>query len=436
MDDMVPGSVRPLRVALDARLPDGLAGGVQQFVIGLAAALSRLDDGDDEFVFLARRGEGAWLEPYISGPCRIMWLDVPRSRRGPPSLGQRVRRHLSTRAPSLRDAWRQARRMIGLASASVPRSDGTAERASFDVLHFTFQDAFLTALPTIYQPWDLQHVHLPQFFSETERHRRETTYRTFCERARLTVVASGWTKRDVAAHFGLEPSRIAVVGVPPATDAYRSPSLQDRESVRTGLDLPSAFIFYPAQTWPHKNHQRLLEALALLRDERGLVVPLVCSGSKNDWFAQVERAVGTLSLTDQVRFVGFVPPDRLTALYSLARALVFPSLFEGWGFPVLEAFSAGLPVACSNVTSLPEIAGDAALVFDPVDVQAIARSIESLWTDDALRHTLVTRGRQVAAAFDWLEVARTYRALYRSVAGQRLSADDRARLAAADLGAA
>ena len=130
-------------------------------------------------------------------------------------------------------------------------------------------------------------------------------------------------------------------------------------------------------------------------------------------------------------FRGFVDDDQLALLYAGARCLVFPSLFEGFGFPVLEAFAAGLPVACADATSLPELTGDAAVLFDPTDVDSIAHALEQVWSDDELRATLATRGHIRAATYSWDQLARSCRALYRAAARQDLAPDDVVLLAAA-----
>src|SRR5262249_42109345 len=159
-------------------------------------------------------------------------------------------------------------------------------------------------------------------------------------------------------------------------------------------------IFYPAITWPHKNHIALLKALAVLR-EKGTIIPLVASGHQQEFYRTIEQWIRQLHLQDQVRFVGFVDSIELQCLYRLCRGLAFPSKFEGWGLPVTEAFSLGVPVACSNVTSLPEVAGDAALLFDPDQPEQIADAVYKIWTDDTLRATLVQRGKDRSKLFSW-----------------------------------
>jgi glycosyltransferase involved in cell wall biosynthesis len=234
---------------------------------------------------------------------------------------------------------------------------------------------------------------------------------------------------DLVEQYGLDPDRIAVINVPPATAAYPEPSVDELEATRHRLQLPERFIYYPAQTWPHKNHRGLFRALGLLR-RSGLAVPLVCSGHPNEHQRATTRAARDAGVADLVTFAGFLPPLDVMALYRLARAIVFPSLYEGWGLPILEAFRANLPVACSSVTSLPELVGDAALVFDPHDERAIADAVHAVWADDARREILAERGRRRAECFSWDRVAMTLRAHYRHVTGRTLDERDQSLLAA------
>ena len=421
----------PLRVVIDARIPDGAYGGVQQWVIGLAHGMRQLPDDGTEYLFLVREDGAPWLEPYVGDSAHILHPDphpelvrptprlslVRRLRRGTRRVLGRARAgvgHLVGRTSPPRAA--RPRRGKG----ATPWSDGTIEAAGADVMHFPFQSAFRTTVPSIYQPWDLQHLHLPEFFTPAQQARRAAAYPLFCRQATLVVVASAWVKADVVESFGIPPDRIEVVPVPPPTDAYPAPGEAERAAIRERLALPERFVYYPAQTWPHKNHARLFQALRLLADG-GLEVPLVGTGRRNDHYATLEAQARELGIEGQLHFLGYVEPAVVTVLYSTARALVFPSLYEGWGLPIVEAFRAGLPVACSNVTSLPELVGNAALVFDPLDPASIADAIEQLWTDDALASKLAADGRRVAEAFDWRTTAQAMRRHYRRVA--RLGGD-------------
>jgi glycosyltransferase involved in cell wall biosynthesis len=415
-----------LRVCLDARLEEGLQGGVEQFVIGLASAFSKLTGGNEEYVFLTYGDANEWILPYIQGSCQILPGSAAPKR-------PRWKELVKSAMPFVVSAWRKRPQVRGGRAIKLPSTDGTIERNGIDLIHFTNQNAFLTGVPSIYHPWDLQHLHLPQFFNPGERWRREVAYRTFCEQARMVAVASSWTKRDLMNHYKLGEEKVKVVPVPPVVYAYPTPSDGNLDLVRQKYSLPETFVFYPAQTWPHKNHIGLLEALAILRDRHGLRVPLVCSGTVNSFFPKIRRRTRELRLADHVRFVGFVSSLELQCLYRLCRCMVFPSKFEGWGMPLTEAFLIGVPVACSNATSLSDLAGDAALIFDPDRPEEIAEAIRRLWTEEALRNTLVEQGKKNVARFSWDRTARMFRAHYRQIAGRPLTEEDRALLAAPPL---
>lgn len=419
------GSSRRLRVCIDARLAEGAHGGIEQVVIGLASGLSGLEPDGDEFVFAMHEGDDAWLRPYVHGPCRI----ALRPRAHPSdSTARRVRSRIGSVAPGAVRAWRWAK--AGLSLPKPPLSDGFVEREAFDVVHFVSQAAFLTSVPSVYHPHDLQHVHLPQFFSRHERALREAHYGAFCRQASEVVVTSRWTRDDVISHFGLDPARVSIVPWAPVVTAYPEPSAAQLDEARARLRLPERFVLFPAQTWPHKNHARLLESLALLRRDCGLVVPFVSSGSLTPHHRELERLAESLGLANHVRWLGFVSPIDLQCLYRLTTAVVIPTRFEAASGPLWEAFASGVPAACSNVTSLPEQAGDAALVFDPDDTHAIADAIASLWNDASLREELVRRGRINVGRFSWDRTARMFRAHYRRVAGVPLAEADAELLAA------
>lgn len=414
----------PLRVVIDVRVGPA-SGGVQQWVIGLAHALSGLEASTEEYIFLVDQNSD-WLRPYVSGQCRLLTRPLADSVKS--GWIARARHEIAAAAPIVRDVWRR----VGPRRGLLDRSDGSVELLEADVVHFPQQAAYLTDIPTIYQPWDLQHAHLPEFFTAQEHEFREKTYRAYCEQARLVITATEWVKRDVADQYAIPPERIAVVNVPPPTQAYTEPTPAEVQAITAQLGLPAEFLFYPAQAWEHKNHARLFEALALLRRE-GLTVPLVCSGFPNEKQAELTSHVERLGTAADVYFVGFVDPKTLLTLYHQARGLVFPSLYEGWGLPVVEAFAHGLPVACSNVTSLPELVGDAALVFDPYDPADIAAAIRKLWTDEDLSRELARRGRAIVQRFSWHRTAQLIRAHYRRIAGRRLDQVDLELLGAASV---
>jgi len=403
-----------LRVCIDARMGSGVFGGVEQVVIGVASGLSHLGDGDEEYLFLTHPEREEWLLPYLKGPSSALH----------PRLGYTRRR-----ARAVRQGLLERQPLTGVRH-SVRSSDGTIEETGIDVVHFTFQDAFTTEIPSLYQPHDLQHLHLPELFSHWAYERREKIYRTHSERAEAVVAMTSWGRRDLIEQYGLPEEKVWVVPGASVLPEYPAPSEDELGEMRARLSLPDAFLLYPAKPWPHKNHGRLLEALAAVRERTGTAIPLVCSGARPADFGRVRDRARELGLEGTTIFPGFVSPTELRGLYELATALVFPSRFEGWGLPVCEAFSAGLPVASSSATGLPDLIDDAGLIFDPESTEEMADAVERIWTDEDLRNALAERGRKRNELFSWDRTARLLRAHYRRIGGRTLAEEDRILLAA------
>lgn len=399
---------RPLRVCVDARMASG-AGGTEQFILNLAESLCSLDDGHEEYLFLCHEAHDEWLRPYVRGAGRIVHPPAPGAPPRVPKWRQ-IAKRLVPATVALANWWRSRH------FAPVPQSDGFVE-AIADVMHFTKQDGFMTALPSIYHPHDLQHVHLPQFFSKADVREREYRYRVLCEQAETVLVNSEWVRNDVIEHFGLSADKVQVVNLAAFFSAPAEASAQQVSAAKARYHLPEKFVFYPAQTWPHKNHLNLLAALALLKDRDGLAIPLVCTGTKNAYYAEIEKRARELGIDNEVRFLGFIDTVDLSAVYRSATAQIVPTRFEAGSGPIWEAFALGVPVACSNVTSLPAQVGDAALVFDPDDIEEMAAAIRLLWCDADLRETLIAKGRANIARYDRNTTARLFRAHYRRVGG-------------------
>ncbi|MDX2078975.1 MAG: glycosyltransferase family 1 protein [bacterium] len=403
-----------IKIGIDARITDGKQGGVQQFIIGLAQGLSQLTDGDETYIFLAYQGQSDWLKPYIGGKCQLHLIDdMPKM----PIWKQYLKRFTK-----LRYLWHLIRAKRN--TIKIPHSDGLIENLHIDLMHFTTQNGFLTAIPTIYHPWDLQHIHLPQFFTPLERQHRDMRYRAFCDQAKLVAAASTWIKNDLIAHYHLNPEKISVIPMASVLVGYPQPSPDELQAIAKKYDLPAMFAYYPAQTWEHKNHIRLLEALVILRDVHHITIPLVLSGTINAYGHTIQKYIHRMGLDKQVLMLGYVSTLEVQALYRLCTMMIFPSRFEGWGLPLTEAMSAGVPVACSNITHLPDIVADAGLVFDPDDSEAMADVMLKLWQNPTLREDLITKGHARASAFSWEITARLFRAHYRQLLGVPLSQDE------------
>ena len=416
-----------MRIAIDAQLqPTGHWGGVEQFVLGLVHALGRLDDGAEEYVIVGHWENADWLKPHL-GPNQEL-VKAP-----PPNTLEPVKQRLGPlRAPARRflRRWRRLTRRVPGSPANVALEPNRFyESLGVALVHFPFQIFSYCRLPIIYNPHDLQHLHYPQFFSREDVAARESTYSVACRIAQAVVTDAKWVKDDIGRQYGVASEKIFAIPMGAPTELYDDITAPLLAEVKAKFHLAQTFAFYPAQTWQHKNHLRLLDALAALRDDAGISLPLVCTGKLNEHWPKIKARIRALGLQSHVQFLGFIEPNDLRALYHLAQFVIHPSLFEGGGLPILEAFREGAPVACANVTSLPEYAGNAALYFDPTSVTSIADAAKRMTTDAALRESLCARGAVRVREFTWERTARMYRALYRQIAGQRLSDSERDLLA-------
>lgn len=398
-----------LRIAINAELPPGTqAGGTQGALLGLMHALRELD-GPEEYHLICHPDNRAWLEPLAGKNITLINHAQPKPRGWRGTLQKRIVRTLlgeKSRPPE------------------VPRSDGFYESLGAQVIHWPWQHFVVTALPSVFNPHDLLHLHYPQFFQPRDIIAREAVYPIACRLARTVIVGSEWVRDDVSARYAVSSDRLQIIPwAAPAAAAILPP-----DAVRGACEkfqLPAEFAFFPAVTWEHKNHIRLLAAIASLRDRGGPCVQLICTGHRFERHAvRVEAEVARLSLQNQVRFLGNVSFAELRAIYRAAQFVIIPTLFEAASGPMFEAWNEDIPVACSTVTSLPQQAADAALLFDPYSVSAIADALEKLTTDSALRARLKANGQRRLADFSWVRTARAYRATYRRAAGLALDRDD------------
>ena len=412
-----------LHVGMYIRMAPGSVGGIAQAVMGLVDALGKLDDGPERYTLVTRTAEqDAWLKPHLGANQQILRH---------PSRGESTSVDASSGNGATRFLRRAARYVQHRLSVprhwpEIPVSDGFLESLSCDVIHFPTQWFALCNVPSVYNPHDLLHLAYPQFFSQAELIWREVLYPAGCRFAHTVVVGTQWVKEDVARRYGTHPEKIQVIPWASPTVFYGQPTKKRLHEVRERYRLPEPFALYPAVTWPHKNHVRLLEALAYLRDSEKLTINLVCTGAlEQPGWQGIQAALDELNLASQTRFLGFVPQDDLRALYRLAHLLVLPTLYEADSNPIHEAWSEGVPVASSNVTALPDQVRDAGILFDPLDTRAIADALKRLTTLPSLRDELRERGRRRAQHFDWEKTAKAYRAVYRQAAGRTLTKEDR-----------
>ena len=272
----------------------------------------------------------------------------------------------------------------------------------------------LREVPTILTVHDLIFRHLPEQHKPLNRWYLNLTMPLYCRRATHIITVSEQTRSDLVTFYGVPTGKITVIHEA-ADPAFRAPSADAVISTRARYHLPDRYLLFVGTIEPRKNLTRLLAAFEQLLAE-GLTDALVIVGKRgwltNDFDAALERSPARHA----VIFPGFVPDADLPALYAGALALAMPSLYEGFGLPVLEAMACGTPVACSNNSSLPEIAGDAALLFDPADVDAISDALRRILGSSDLQSHLRDAGLRRANEFSWGRAARETLALYRSIA--------------------
>jgi glycosyltransferase involved in cell wall biosynthesis len=227
------------------------------------------------------------------------------------------------------------------------------------------------------------------------------------------VLADSWnTRNDLIELLQADPGKVSVV--PGAVDATftRVEDATRLEQMRAQYRLPQWFIISVGTLEPRKNYSRLIAAYALMRRQTGLPHHLIICGGPGWLFQEVDERVRTEGIADYVHFLGFVPDPDLAALYTLADLMVFPSLYEGFGIPPLEAMACGAPVVSSNNSSLPESVGNAALMVNAEDIEDIADAMARVLGNSAFRARLIELGRIQAAQFTWHAAARKLLAAY------------------------
>jgi len=414
---------RKLRIAINAQIRPGSGASSLETVLRVLTSLGRLD-GDEEYIFISHWADADWLQPFLSGRQTIVRAPQPEQRR--PNQFENLKRRLEPLRPLARRIKRLVLPPPPQVSVGVPLSDGFYENLNCDVIHFPYPDFVRCLVPSVYNPHDLQHLHYPEFFAPEEIRRREVVYPAACRAAHTVVVASEFIKRDVMQRYGTRADKIQVIPWSPPEIELNEFMEKDVSALFEKYELPPApFILYPAMIWEHKNHVRLLEAVRLLREREGLKVNVVCTGYKHVFYSRIERLMRELKLEGQVKFTGVVERKELSLLYRQAQFVIVPTLFEAASAPLFEAWQHGVAVACSSVTSLPEQAAGAALLFNPFSVEEIADAVKTLTTDENLRAEFRARGFKRLRNFDLERTAKAYRAVYRKAAGIVLSDEDR-----------
>jgi glycosyltransferase involved in cell wall biosynthesis len=372
-------------VAINAHLLSGRAGyrsaGVHQYIYHLLCHLGQADDGLRYTVLL---GRGVLPPDVTLASLRSRW---PTGR------------------AALRVVWEQ------LAQPWVLR------RVRADLVHGpVFVGPLFALCPAVITIHDLSFIRFPAMFRPTNRLYLTVLTRLSARRARRLIAVSEYTALETRRLLGVSPERIDVVyhGVDPA---FRPLPAKAVAAFRQRHELPDRFVLFVGTLEPRKNLVRLVEAFARVRDRE---MALVLAGGRGWLYDELFARVEALGLSERVIFPGYVMSDELPLWYNAATALAYPSVYEGFGLPVLEAQACGTPVLTSNVSSLPEAAGDAALMVDPYDVEALVAGLDLLLESESLRHGLRERGLGHAGQFSWPFAAQqTARVYKRALAGGR-----------------
>jgi len=261
---------------------------------------------------------------------------------------------------------------------------------------------------------DLQYLYYPEYFTKAKLTYLRTMVPRSAEVARLVLTPSEFSRRTVIERLNIDPSIVVVVphGISPRTISASSDALE-----RYGIS--GSFFLYPAITYPHKNHLVLVEAFARVLENHPDTM-LVLTGAKGSMEVRIAREVAQLGIGDRVLRLGYIPSDDLEALYAEAVALTFPSRFEGFGAPVLEAMARRCPVIASDATALPEVVQDAGYLVSPDNAEQWAHAMEHLLTDESRREELAESGIKRAAEFTWSRAADVLEDSYRHALGTTL----------------
>ena len=281
-------------------------------------------------------------------------------------------------------------------------------RNPVEVLHVQYTAPPFAPCPIVSTIHDLSFEHLPETFTRRSRTQLRLTVRGTARRAAVILTLSEFSRRDIIETYAVDPERVLVTPAAAPTNFAPVENETELKDIRERYGIKANYLLSLGSIQPRKNLARLIEAYALLRSSRaGDQLPQLVIAGKRGWLDnEIQRAAQRENRNESIKFIGYVPEKDLPALYSAAICFVYPSFFEGFGLPVLEAMQCGTPVIAGNRTSLPEVAGAAALLFDPFDAGALAEAIERIIHNPDTRAELRVKGLERARIFSWTATAR------------------------------
>lgn len=256
-------------------------------------------------------------------------------------------------------------------------------------------------IPTVVTLVDIQEVFFPEFFTTHNLLARQYHYQGSTSLADRVVTISDFSKRTIVKHHRLKMNKVKVAHLCADPRFYKAEEIGRRPDCK----LPEKFVFYPANHWLHKNHDILLRALVWMKEEKGYLVNAVFTGFDQGSGYQIGKKAKEYGLSEQVFQLGYISVEELAYLYTKAQLLVFPSLFEGFGIPLVEAMAAGCPVLAANTTSLPEVGQESVAYFDPSSAGDLGESIVELLEDEQQYNALRSKGRLRARDFSAAKLA-------------------------------
>jgi glycosyltransferase involved in cell wall biosynthesis len=370
-------------------LVPGYMGGSESYVRALLEQFGR-GNGPERVTVLSNRQVEARYAEHVLGPISLY------------------------RVPAYRPGRRAPARAAAMIAAHV-FSDRVARElpSGLDLLHFPVTVPIpRTPLPQVVTLHDVQHHDLPEFFSLPERTLRRLTYDAAARRATAVVTPSAYSARRIVDVLGVPPERVEAIHNGIDHERFRQEVAPEDADQLAGFGLRRPFVLYPANLWPHKNHDRLIEAFARVPEPD---LELVLIGQTYSRLQPLVERARRSGAGNRLRHLGYVDREAVPALYRAARALVFPSLYEGFGGPPLEAMACGCPVVASTRAALGEVCGGACVALEPESVESIAAAIERVVRDERLRSELSRAGVERARHFSWAEAARRHVEIYEHV---------------------
>lgn len=374
-----------MRVIIDGRLILPWMTGIGRYLCGLAQALREMP-GDVCFEL--------WIQAKLPPDHPVRRLEG-----GPLAL-----REVSIPYMSVKQQW------------ALPLAVKRHRPHLFHYPHFDLPVA--VSEPIVITIHDLKYIARPEFFPRFSRSKRALMWAMMMvatRRARRVIAVSESTRRDILSYLRVDPAKVVVIAEGVDEKYFQHPSQRELERVCSRYELDFPFLLFVGERRPHKNITGLLAAFRAFRECGHENYRLLIVGKRYADYQEPEKATETLSLQGTVRFLDHVPDEDLRALYRLADAFVLLSLYEGFGLPILEAMASGTPVVAACTTSLPELVGDAGILVNPQEPQAVADALSLVVRDGCERETYVARGLKRASQFRWRDCAEKTVAVYQEV---------------------